>query len=81
MIFNVGDRVRIIDCQQGVKPMAKRIGEITTIRKVYIPTNHHSWYFLDGDDDGFVWHEDWLEHADIVETEIAEKDILSLVLE
>ena len=53
--FNVGDRVRVVDCQYGIRQMQQMLGNICTISEV---TNCA--YIL-AEDPTWLWKEEWLD--------------------
>lgn len=71
-MFNVGDKVLILDGQNGIRAMKNQIGQIRTVS---VPGKE--WSVLENDP--FTWKNEWLELVLEKEIDITENDLTDLL--
>lgn len=71
-MFNVGDKVLILNGQSGIRAMKNQIGQIRTVS---VPGKE--WSSLENDP--FTWKNEWLELVPEKEIDITESDLTDLL--
>lgn len=73
-MYEAGDKVLVVCCTHGIKPMENLVGQICTISKA-----SNGYYFLEEDNNVYFWRESWLKPVANEIQEISNDEMLNLI--